>query len=431
MPSANAPPPVAPDTTRPAALPIRAPTKRQFCRALLPWFAFLTGDEPIARLRRRAYEHFFAASRRGWLYRLRWKVAWPFKLACQSARAACANGQEVTAIGGPPRWQQFTDMLVLGLRHNLAVRNYYLFELWRPQERAQVERYVQDFEGIWIMQLTNPAARLAVIDDKLEFARFCERHALATVPVIAEFGPHGAETWLVASRTLPRVDLFAKESGPLSCLGAGAECWIYDADGDCWSRGGERCDEQALVARLRQVTARTIVQPRLLNHTVIASIGVRALCTVRVITIRPPGGTVRHFHSFLRMPLTPDSDVDHRGLTAAIYAGGALGPAVVRTVRNRWHRHHPDTGAVIEGRVLPDFDAAVALAIRAHEALDLDCSVGWDIALTPSGPRLTEGNSVWGTDTIQTALPVPMADSGLVEDLLRLADRAAMPPPWI
>jgi hypothetical protein len=57
------------------------------------------------------------------------------------------------------------------------------------------------------------------------------------------------------------------------------------------------------------------------------------------------------------------------------------------------HAQHPVTGATIEGRQLPDWLAACSLVIRAHaQAFHEYVIIGWDVALTPDGPLLIEGN---------------------------------------
>ena len=61
-----------------------------------------------------------------------------------------------------------------------------------------------------------------------------------------------------------------------------------------------------------------------------------------------------------------------------------LGPKFV------WHDTHPLTGGRIAGRVLPHWQEAVDLAIRAHAAFSEWAVIGWDIAWTPDGPVLLE-----------------------------------------
>lgn len=64
---------------------------------------------------------------------------------------------------------------------------------------------------------------------------------------------------------------------------------------------------------------------------------------------------------------------------------------------------HPDTGVVFQGYQLPMVQEAVALAKRAARKVPQVGHVGWDIAITPDGPAIIEGNDFPGTDLCQLA----------------------------
>jgi hypothetical protein len=73
-------------------------------------------------------------------------------------------------------------------------------------------------------------------------------------------------------------------------------------------------------------------------------------------------------------------------------ADGALGRACFG-YGGQDHDIHPATGAPIAGRTLPDWAAAIALAVDAHARAFADyVLIGWDVAFTPQGPLLIEGN---------------------------------------
>jgi hypothetical protein len=54
---------------------------------------------------------------------------------------------------------------------------------------------------------------------------------------------------------------------------------------------------------------------------------------------------------------------------------------------------------------IPDFDECIGLAKAAHAWIPGLQSVGWDVALTPNGPLLLEGNDDWGCRTAQWVMP--------------------------
>ena len=64
---------------------------------------------------------------------------------------------------------------------------------------------------------------------------------------------------------------------------------------------------------------------------------------------------------------------------------------------------HPDTGIVFRGYQLPMVDEAIALAKKAARKVPQVGHVGWDVAITPDGPAIIEGNDFPGTDLCQLA----------------------------
>jgi hypothetical protein len=57
---------------------------------------------------------------------------------------------------------------------------------------------------------------------------------------------------------------------------------------------------------------------------------------------------------------------------------------------------------------LPDWEAALQHIKVAHEACSNFVFVGWDIAFTPHGPMILEGNANWDAATYQTLRGEPL-----------------------
>jgi hypothetical protein len=92
------------------------------------------------------------------------------------------------------------------------------------------------------------------------------------------------------------------------------------------------------------------------------------------------------------------------GIAAAVdLESGKLGPAsnLGGDCRLGWLDRHPDTGARITGAQLPEWGEVRDFAIRAHKAFGDRVVVGWDIAITPGGPVLVEGNGAPDLDIMQ------------------------------
>ena len=68
---------------------------------------------------------------------------------------------------------------------------------------------------------------------------------------------------------------------------------------------------------------------------------------------------------------------------------------------------HPDTHIRFVGYQLPMIPEAIALAKRAAREIPQMRHVGWDVAITPDGPAIIEGNEYPGTDLCQLAPHYP------------------------
>jgi len=86
---------------------------------------------------------------------------------------------------------------------------------------------------------------------------------------------------------------------------------------------------------------------------------------------------------------------------------------------------HPDTGHVIKGFVLPDWDALTDLAKRAVHAFPGMQMQAWDIALTDRGPYLIEVNGVGDFTLPQFAEGRGLLDETYLAFLGRCRKRAA------
>jgi hypothetical protein len=94
---------------------------------------------------------------------------------------------------------------------------------------------------------------------------------------------------------------------------------------------------------------------------------------------------------------------------------GMLGPATDLGVHAAigWCERHPDTGAQIHGRILPLWPQVLEVVQRAHAAFSDRVVIGWDVAVTPEGPQLIEGNGSPDLDIIQRTHREPVGNARL------------------
>lgn len=329
--------------------------------------------------------------------------------------------------------------------HGVEPRQYYALRLGAPDRWPRAYAVVRDREVTAMARALATRAggygrRTWPLTDKLAFAAWACAADIPTVPTLAEIGLDALEAPVAPDEhDLPDGDLFTKRVAGWG--GSGARRWTRVAPGrwSCTDEHGttgpvpEQVDAAGLVAACRAQARETggvvLVQRAVRNHPAMRGLvppSSSALSTVRLVTRRDVDGTVTLLLACCRMP-TGSAVVDafsHGGAAAPVdLATGRLGFATTTALAavGRTMDRHPDTGADIAGTVLPDWAAAVAMVERAHvRAPHADALpwVGWDVALTPTGPIVVEGNVPPSAMLCQVPSGVPLGETPIVATIL-------------
>ena len=340
---------------------------------------------------------------RAWLVRP-WRETWPacLRLARQERRESGLSRTERRAL--------FLSALPDGYRYANGIATRFWFD---PDRRSTASNHIPNLPyhvriGCCLLNhACNPSLpRLQRHFDKVVFHEMCRSHGWPTVPVFASF------TAGAVRRHEPVSDgrLLSKPAGLAEGRGR-FQRWS-PVDG---SRNGERRyrDDEGRVLRLEALfdhLARLSVDtPYLLqglvgNHEEIRALsGVDTLCTLRVPTCRHVDGRVEVLPlAFFRMPARPDALFDNMAQGGIAYGvdleSGRLQAGATYEAREVY-RVHPTTGRTVVGFTLPFFAEALQQVRLAHaEGMSAFPTVGWDVALTPRGPLLLEGNVQWSSE---------------------------------
>jgi len=387
-------------------------------------FGLGLGRDALARAWYRRYDWIQTRRRLGAFGALRALIKRPARIAREAWRAAIRHGSAVQASHGTPRWIQWLQMTWLGIRRGLDPESYYRFWLYLPERRRNAHEYIQQHEAgllYRVLAVREAMDDFYITEDKRRFDEWCSAHALPAVRCIARFAA-GAVSPPGALVTLPPRDLFSKPVD--SYGGAGAKRWTYSGHSTWHDPDGRTHDRASLIDALASQSREggVLLQECLENDARIAHLSSGALCTARIITIRPVEGTPEIVCAVFRMA-TGGQSTDNfsiAGLAAPIHlVTGRLGVAVrsdpdlvIAAVAS-----HPDTGATIEGSSLPWWPEAKALALHAHSKLPKIACVGWDVALTPTGPVLIEANWAPGARLAQAPSGVPLGATNFMRYL--------------
>jgi hypothetical protein len=349
---------------------------------------------------------------------------WPLITLIAMGRSTRLHGRAIKARTGKGIIRQLLEQLRVALVYSILPRWYYVFELYHDERRQQASPYLQRFEtkrGIYTMLKKKRDATVleSPLADKVAFALRCREHNVAAVPVIVALQQGAYPQVSGCEPTLPPIDLFVKPNYGKG--GRGAERWDYQTSGMYRGSDGTVLTEAELLERLKMRFAEMgcLVQPRVVNHPLIADLSNGALTTVRLMSCRNEQEGFEITNAVFRMAQGRNTVVDNfhaGGLAAAVdLRCGELGWATDLGLHcaSRWWDTHPDTNARIIGRRLPFWYETLALVQRAHAAFADRILVGWDVALLQDGPQLVEGNGAPDLDIIQRTHQVPLGNARL------------------
>ncbi|WP_018861125.1 sugar-transfer associated ATP-grasp domain-containing protein [Thioalkalivibrio sp. ALJ3] len=345
----------------------------------------------------------------------------------------CARGYYLAVSQPTPDAPRVTTrlhgVLKARFRHRIGPRYYSLFRL-AAVESAQWDDYVIDNEAYRDHFRACSAERYRrILNHKSLFFEHCQRHGLPT-PTLRAIIPTSAATSAgdgldVSGPVTPTVqhwleflgdgtdDLFIKTDD--GSYGDGA--FSATRRGDRWEYCGRTTTLSDLFHFVRERADQSrrpyIAQSRIhVHHGLRHLMSPTAVGCVRIVTYMKDG-EVHFFRAEIKLT-AGEGDIDNfvlgttGNVVAAVdidsgrmsvgYASRSPAWPVIQPVTE-----HPDTGEPIEGTPVPLWEEVKALALQAQRSLPEVRTVGWDIAITPDGPVILEGNSTYGLDILQIA----------------------------
>lgn len=163
-----------------------------------------------------------------------------------------------------------------------------------------------------------------------------------------------------------------------------------------------------------------VVQKRYSSHKILNKINSSALNTTRIVTIFN-GQEPEYLCGF--QGFATGKELTDSWSHGSIYVGidivkGCLkehGITSTSDKRSGLLLSHPDSGVVFKDFEIPCLNEAVDLCIRAHRLLYFNFIIGWDVAITDSGPLIVEANEKPGMNVAQAL------NGGLKEKIMEYA----------
>jgi hypothetical protein len=328
-------------------------------------------------------------------------VTWPLALVVGALWFTWINGAEIRRRHGKTIPAQLAEQMRFYFSAGVLAPWYYIFSLYDEDGGKRARGYLQRFETKPSIFPLLKRKQGSPLNDKICFAEYCgERGVRCVVTVV---GLNGR----APTSVLPDYDLFVKPSKGRG--GRGAERWDRVAPGMFAGPDGERLSPFGLLSRLMEQSRDNplIVQPRLNPHPDLLEVTTGALPTVRIVTCLNEQGEPELIGAVFRMSVGANRTVDN------LHAGGIAANVALETgklsratdlgsdSRRGWLSAHPDTGGLIENRVLPRWEETKQLALSAHREFADRVVIGWDVAILDDGPIVIEGNGNPDMDILQ------------------------------
>lgn len=293
--------------------------------------------------------------------------------------------EKIKEKSGQSKVYTFFDILVCAAKYGAGYYDYLMFGFYDMNGR-QRDTYLTRVRNKKIMDLMNDPAFSDEFDDKLRFnktfAAYLGRKTLngetATEEELAEF-LRGQEA------------IFAKINH--GDCGRGVEkLYVKDFDSPA-----------AMLAYIREHEL-VVLEHVLPQHEDMARLHPSSVNTMRILTDLVDGQV--HI-AYITVKMGRGSGVcDNSGQGGILCRVDPQSGKIISPATDDYfnvYEKHPDTGIVLQGYQLPMVDRAVAMAKEAALVFPQVGHVGWDMAITPTGPAIIEGNEFPGTDLCQLA----------------------------
>lgn len=146
-----------------------------------------------------------------------------------------------------------------------------------------------------------------------------------------------------------------------------------------------------------------LVEDTIIQHPEMSKLCDRSVNTVRIVTVVSDKGNPNLVYSLVRIG-SGENDVDNicsGGMYTLLSPEGEMTHPAFCDLTVTYYDEHPATGFPFAGFRVPYFREAVDLCRQAALVEPRMRYIGWDVAITPDGPVLVEGNNLPGYDMCQ------------------------------
>lgn len=274
------------------------------------------------------------------------------------------------------------DMQRCAVKYGAGYMDYDLFEMYDLTDE-QRDTYLTRGRNNALVRQYNDPAYIHFFDNKADF-NTC-------------FASYLHRSWIRLDA--PREEVLAYIAGRPQII-------AKPIDGTC-GKGVEKISTtaespEAIYDRLIASGTPLILEDVITQHPAVSSVYPEAINTVRAVTINKDG-KVHLICTYFRIG-NHGKNVDNfnsGGMVAPVdEVTGIVADRAIDKEKNLYVRH-PYTGTDIQGFRFPDWEKMRQMVTTAALKVPQIGYLGWDVAFTPDGPCLVEGNNFPGHDIYQ------------------------------
>lgn len=164
----------------------------------------------------------------------------------------------------------------------------------------------------------------------------------------------------------------------------------------------EDTDFSALYARLKE-NGQVLIEEKIKQHPVMNALCPSSVNSVRIVTLRDKNGVVHYLYSLLRFGNGTKAvdNITSGGMYILLDRDGKSASKAFCDKTGLFYDTHPMTGVDLLNFEVPLHKEAVELCKKGADVIPQVGYIGWDAAITESGPVLIEGNVLPGYDMFQ------------------------------
>lgn len=307
------------------------------------------------------------------------------RLKSASVRRLNQNIQAIHRETGKNRVFLFCDMVWCTLRYGVGYLDYHVFG-FAVNRGANRKTFMTMNHNVALARMVNDASCYPLLNDKFQFLR--------------RYGDFLGRSWLDLRQATPEeLEKFCTAHGTV----------FVKPNAEFGGTGVEKLTPEAgtdFGGLYRQLTEnrQLLVEQAIVQHPEVSRLCPSSVNTLRVVTLLV-NGEAKFVYSLLRMGSGQGhvDNISSGGLYTLVGPDGSLSFPAFCDKTGLYYDKHPATGVPFQGYRLPYFQEAVELCRRAALVEPRLGYIGWDVAITPDGPVLVEGNNLPGYDMAQNS----------------------------